>query len=109
MSSLASSIRESMDTGRDSMGHQEGEGSSDGQSPSFGSDFLGGQAGWINQSGGFNELSESDQEEARQAHADWQERDPEKHTFDVEDYVDYAQEKQRERNEEIASFVNGSI
>lgn len=102
---LASSIRESMDTGNDSMGHQEGEGSSDGQSPSFGSDSLGGQEGWINQSGGFNELSESDQEEARQAHADWQERDPEKHTFDVEDYVDYAQERQRERNEEIASFV----
>ncbi|MFI8622557.1 type IV secretion system protein [Marinomonas sp. NPDC078689] len=102
---LASSIRESMDTGNDSMGHQEGEGSSDEQSPSFGSDSLGGQEGWINQSGGFNELSESDQEEAHQAHADWQERDPEKHTFDVEDYVDYAQEKQRERNEEIASFV----
>ncbi|REG79370.1 hypothetical protein [Marinomonas pollencensis] len=97
---LASSIRESMDTGSDSMGDQEEEGSSDGLSPSFG-----GQEGWINQSGGFSELSESDQEEARQAHADRQERDPEKHTFDVEDYVDYAQEKQRERNEEIASFV----
>ena len=74
---LASSIRESMDTSSDSMGHQEGDGSSDGQSPSFGSDSLGGQEGWINQRGGFSELSESDQEEARQAHADWQERDPE--------------------------------
>lgn len=63
------------------------------------------QKGRINQSGGFNELFEPDQEEARQAHADWQERDPEKHTFDVEGYIDYAQEKQRERNEEIASFV----
>lgn len=106
---LASSIRESMDTGSDSMGHQEGEGSSDGQSPSFGSDSLGGQEGWINQSGGFSDLSEADQEEARQTHADWQERDPEKHTFDVEDYVDYAQEKQRERNEEIASFVRQPV
>ncbi len=58
------------------------------------------QKGRISQSGGFSELSESDQEEAR---------DPEKHTFDVEDYVDYAQKKQRERNGEIASFVNGGF
>lgn len=68
---LASSIRESMDTGSDSMGHQEGDGSCDGQSPSFGRDSLSGQEGWINQSGGFSELAESDQEDARQAHADW--------------------------------------
>lgn len=60
------------------------------------------QKGRISQSGGFSELSESDQEEARQAHADYAQ---EKHTFDVEDCVDYAQEKQKERNEEIASFV----
>ncbi|EGR0728313.1 conjugal transfer protein TrbL [Vibrio cholerae] len=50
-------------------------------------------------------MSSEDQEEARQAHAEWQERDPEKHTFDVEDYVSYAQERQQERNEEVASFV----
>ncbi len=40
------------------------------------------QKGRISQSGGFSELSESDQEEARQAHADWQAHDPEKHRLD---------------------------
>ena len=64
-----------------------------------------GGTGWINQTDGFDGLSREDQEEARQAHAEWQERDPEKHTFDVEDYVSYAQERQQERNSEIASFV----
>ncbi|MEX9295463.1 conjugal transfer protein TrbL [Providencia alcalifaciens] len=59
----------------------------------------------MNQTGGFDGLSSEDQEEARQTHAEWQERDPEKHTFDVEDYVSYAQERQQERNEEVASFV----
>ena len=59
----------------------------------------------MNQTGGFDGLSSEDQEEACQAHAEWQERDPEKHTFDVEDYVSYAQERQQERNSEIASFV----
>ncbi|EOA5541929.1 conjugal transfer protein TrbL [Vibrio mimicus] len=59
----------------------------------------------MNQTGGFDGLSSEDQEEARQAHAEWQERDPKKHTFDVEDYVSYAQERQQERNEEVASFV----
>nr|WP_228449092.1 conjugal transfer protein TrbL [Vibrio spartinae] len=59
----------------------------------------------MNQTGGFDGLSSEDQEEARQAHGEWQERDPEKHTFDVEDYVSYAQERQQERNEEVASFV----
>ncbi|EOX3959790.1 conjugal transfer protein TrbL [Vibrio alginolyticus] len=59
----------------------------------------------MNQTGGFDDLSSEDQEEARQAHVEWQERDPEKHTFDVEDYVSYAQERQQERNEEVASFV----
>ncbi|EPF2929268.1 conjugal transfer protein TrbL [Vibrio navarrensis] len=59
----------------------------------------------MNQTGGFDGLSGEDQEEARQAHAEWQDLDPEKHTFDVEDYVSYAQERQQERNEEVASFV----
>ncbi|HHC6521184.1 TPA: conjugal transfer protein TrbL [Vibrio parahaemolyticus] len=53
----------------------------------------------MNQTGSFDGLSCEDQEEARQAHAEWQERDPEKHTFDVEDYVSYSQEQQQERNE----------
>ncbi|EGR1558525.1 conjugal transfer protein TrbL [Vibrio parahaemolyticus] len=56
----------------------------------------------MNQIGSFDGLSSEDQEEARQAHSEWQERNPEKHTFDVEGYVSYAQE----RNEEVASFVN---
>lgn len=59
----------------------------------------------MNQTGGFDGLSREDQEEARQAHTEWQERAPEKHTFDVEDYVSYAQERQQDRNSEIASFV----
>lgn len=78
----------------------------DDASPAFDNDSLGGgDTGWMNQTDGFDGLSSEDQEEARQAHAEWQERDPEKHTFDVEDYVSYAQERQQERNSEIASFV----
>ncbi|HHG3580723.1 TPA: conjugal transfer protein TrbL [Vibrio parahaemolyticus] len=75
----------------------------DDASPAFDNDSLGGVGtSWMNQIGGFDGLSSEDQEEVRQAHAEWQERNPEKHTFDVEDYVSYAQE----RNEEVASFVN---
>lgn len=78
----------------------------DDASPAFDNDSLGGVGTcWMNQIGGFDSLSREDQEEARQAHAEWQERNPEKHTFDVEDYVSYAQERQQERNEEVASFV----
>lgn len=80
----------------------------DSASPSFDSDSLSGGngGGWVNQSGGFDALSSEDQDKARQSHAEWQERDPEKHTFDVEDYVSYAQERQQKRNEEVTSFVN---
>ncbi len=76
--------------------------------PSFDSDSLSGGngGGWVNQTGGFDALSSEDQDKARQSHAEWQARDPEKHTFDVGDYVSYAQERQQERNEEVASFVN---
>ncbi len=75
-------------------------------SPAFDNDSLGGGVtSWMNQTGGFDGLSREDQEEAGQAHAEWQERDPEKHTLNVEDYVSYAQERQQERNEEVASFV----
>ncbi|WP_326570069.1 conjugal transfer protein TrbL [Vibrio antiquarius] len=59
----------------------------------------------MNKTGGFDSLSSEDQEKARQSHAEWQERDPEKHASNVEDYVSYAQERQQERNEEVASFV----
>lgn len=68
----------------------------DDASPAFDNDNLGGgSTGWMNQTGGFDGLSSEDQEEARQAHAEWQERDLEKHTFDVEDYVSYAQNASR--------------
>lgn len=74
-------------------------------SSSFASDSLGGSnSGWVNQSGGFDTLSGEDQDKACQSHAEWQARDPEKHTFELGDYVSYAQE----RNEEVASFVNCS-
>ncbi|EGQ8546252.1 P-type conjugative transfer protein TrbL [Vibrio parahaemolyticus] len=107
---LASSIRESMETKDDAgAGDKESDrgGASD-SSPSFDSDSLSGGngGGWVNQTGGFDALSSEDQDKARQSHAEWQARDPEKHTFDVGDYVSYAQERQQERNEEVASFVN---
>ena len=44
---------------------------------SLGGAFSGGGTGWMNQTGGFDGLSSEEQEEARQAHAGWQE-----HTFD---------------------------
>lgn len=94
---LATSIRESMEPKGDTYA------GADSPSPSFDSDSLGvGGTSWMNQTGGFDGLSSEEQEEARQAHAEWQESDPEKHTFDVEGYVSYAQE----RNEEVAGFVN---
>lgn len=61
--------------------------------------------GWINQTGGFSALSESDQAQAMESHAQWQARS-EGNTFGVEDYVSYAQERQQARNAEVASFVN---
>ena len=68
----------------------------------WGGDGGGGDAGgWINQTGGFGELSETDQMQAIESHAEWQAKN-EGNAFDVEDYVSYAQE----RNAEVASFVN---
>lgn len=94
---LATSIRESMESNGDNKESVEGN-----SSLSFDSDSLSGDnGGWINKTSGFDSLSSEDQEKARQSHAEWQERDPEKNTSDVEDYVSYMQE----RNEEIASFV----
>ncbi|WP_020405871.1 P-type conjugative transfer protein TrbL [Hahella ganghwensis] len=63
-------------------------------------------SGWINQTGGFSSLSPEDQEKASESHAEWQESNPERNTFDVEDYVSYVQEHQQQRNSEIAGFVN---
>lgn len=102
---LASSIRESMEPKGD---NDAGSADQVSDSASFDSDSLSGGngGGWVNQSGGFDALSSEDQDKARQSHAEWQARDPEKHTFDVGDYVSYAQERQQERNSEVASFVN---
>lgn len=100
---LASSIRESMEPKSD---NYSGSADQVSDSASFDSDSLsGGNCGWVNQTGGFDALSREDQDKARQSHAEWQARDPEKHTFDVEGYVSYAQERQQERNEEVASLV----
>ncbi|HBH7899829.1 TPA: conjugal transfer protein TrbL [Vibrio parahaemolyticus] len=60
----------------------------------------------MNQTGGFDALSSEDQDKARQSHADWQESNPDRNTFDVGEYVSYAQERQQERKAEVASFVN---
>ncbi|MGU9950379.1 P-type conjugative transfer protein TrbL [Bordetella avium] len=84
-----------------------------GAAPSAGSEFTGnnlggdggGGDGWINQTGGFSELSEADQAQAMESHAEWQAKS-EGNTFGVEDYVSYVQERQQERNAEAASFVN---
>ncbi|MFH4543960.1 P-type conjugative transfer protein TrbL [Vibrio alginolyticus] len=99
---LATSIRASMESNGDNTESVDGN-----SSLSFDSDSLSGDnGGWINKTGGFDSLSSEEQEKARQSHAEWLERDPEKNTSDVEDYVSYAQERQQERNEEVASFVN---
>lgn len=102
---LASSIRESMEPNSN---NDAGSADQVSDTASFDSDSLSGGngGGWVNQTGGFDALSNEDQDKARQSHAEWQARDPEKHTFDVGDYVSYAQKRQQERNEEVASFVN---
>ncbi|SPU51041.1 P-type conjugative transfer protein TrbL [Bordetella trematum] len=77
----------------------------------FDGDSLGGAdnassgGGWINQTGGFGNLSEADQAKATESHAEWQAKS-EGNTFSVEDYVSYVQERQQERNSEIDAFVN---
>lgn len=77
----------------------------------FDGDSLGGAgnnssgSGWINQTGGFGNLSEADQAKATESHAEWQAKSA-GNTFGVEDYVSYVQERQQERNPEIDAFVN---
>lgn len=51
--------------------------------------------GWAGQSGGFDSLSSSDKNKATQAHALWQESNPEKNTFDLNSYVSYVQEHKK--------------
>ncbi|MDG2676300.1 P-type conjugative transfer protein TrbL [Vibrio parahaemolyticus] len=93
--------------GSDSNSNENNDSSDSGESPSFDNNSLsGGDSGWINQTGGFDALSSEDQDKARQSHADWQESNPDRNTFDVGEYVSYAQERQQERKAEVASFVN---
>ncbi|MCL2913024.1 P-type conjugative transfer protein TrbL [Shewanella corallii] len=65
-----------------------------------------GEASWVDQSGGFDSLSPQQQEDAREAHGQWQASNPTQQTSDLRSFVSRSQERQRERNEEIASFVN---
>lgn len=53
---------------------------------------------WVVQDGGFSQLSETDQDKARDAHTEWQSRNPERHTFDLYQYVSYVQEKHKNEN-----------
>jgi hypothetical protein len=50
---------------------------------------------WMHQTGGYNALSDADKEIAERNYADWSEE--EGHTFGLEEYVQYAQDKQAER------------
>lgn len=54
-------------------------------------------APWFAQTGGFESLSLNDQGRAAEAHAEWQDADPDRNTFGVEDYVSYTQGKHQER------------
>ncbi|HDZ5419535.1 TPA: P-type conjugative transfer protein TrbL [Vibrio harveyi] len=93
--------------GSNSNSNENNDSSDSGESPSFDNNSLsGGNSGWINQTGGFDALSSEDQDKARQSHADWQESNPDRNTFDVGEYVSYAQERHQERKDEVASFVN---
>lgn len=51
--------------------------------------------GWAGQSGGFDSLSSSDKNKATQAHALWQESNPERNTFDLNSYVSHVQEHKK--------------
>ena len=98
---LAASIRASMEPSKaDNTDAAAFDGDSLG-----GAGATGGGDGRINQTGGFGNLSEADQAKAAESHAEWQAKS-EGNTFDVEDYVSYAQERQQERNSEIDAFVN---
>lgn len=83
-------------------GSDAGAGAAPGTGSEFTGNNLGGDAGgWINQTGGFSELSEADQARASESHAEWRAKN-EGNTFGVEDYVLYMQERQQEQ----ASFLD---
>lgn len=51
------------------------------------------KSGWVTGKNGFSGLSKPDQVKATASHQAWQESNPRDHTFGVEDYVSYAQER----------------
>ncbi|MGL4447819.1 MAG: P-type conjugative transfer protein TrbL [Aeromonas sp.] len=70
----------------------------------FSGNQLGPDASWLNQQGGFSQLSTADQQQARAAHAQWQKRSAD-NQLTLDDYVTYVQTRQQERNAEAAQFV----
>lgn len=58
-----------------------------------------GATGWFAESGGFSSLSPEYQAQAQEAHQTWQESDPNIHTFNLNEYVDYVQARHRETAE----------
>jgi len=60
----------------------------------------GGNGGWVSKNSGFSGLSANDQASATESHAKWQSENPSKNTFNVEDYVSYAQERNQFVNKE---------
>lgn len=99
---LAASIRESMEPAGDSGGDSS---SATFEANSLGGEGSSGSGGWMHQTGGFSNLSEADQAQAMESHAEWQAKS-QGNTFGVEDYVSYAQDRQQERNAEVEGFVS---
>lgn len=86
--------------GQPSAGNAQGMSGSIGPGAGVGAGASGGATpGWVAQTGGFNNLSPGDQAKAEEAHAEWQESNPERNTFGVNDYVSYVQERHQERQE----------
>jgi len=108
--SMAQKMRaERLGMAQDDQSHTGGAGSPGGSSgpggmsgsigPGSGDAGGGATPGWVAQTGGFDNLSPDDQAKASAAHAEWQESNPERNTFGVNDYVSYVQERHQERME----------
>lgn len=61
---------------------------------------------WIQQVGGFNALSDNNKEKAREAYEVWVNENPHKHTFGLEEYVSYVQERHQIEADEADSSFN---
>ncbi|EGU0150135.1 P-type conjugative transfer protein TrbL [Vibrio parahaemolyticus] len=58
-----------------------------------------GATGWFAQTGGYNSLSPEHKTQAQEAHLNWQESDPQIHTFNLNEYVQYVQDRHKEKAE----------